>query len=459
MYFRNFLSSALGGRIKKTIYPCQIKGLNRELIVTYENLAEVCMIQPTSKNIQPHGEQGTFQAQTAKPWLLSALAFAVCGLCAPGAFAQFVTTPAQKATAQQVAQAGVPISELAPNAPDNYTVKSGDTLWAISGLFLKSPWRWPELWGMNLQDIRNPHRIFPGQQLFLDKRDGRATLRTTANTGIPGDTIKVSPRTRYSSLSDGIIPTLQTNLIEPFLTEPLIVDEATFAQAPRIVATQENRVVLSRSDRAYARSQIPGDLSTAKDAPEFYRVFRNAIPLKDPVTKQILAYEAQYVGTAELIKAESVRDTVGNDGKTTREIVPATIDIVGSKEEMRIGDRLLPEPKREFASYTPRAPEKQIEGGRIISVYGSAIVNAAQNQVVAINRGKSDGLESGHVLAIQKDGESVVDRTDPAKPLLKLPEERNGLLMVFRTFDKVSYALILQITDGVKIGDRVANPR
>ena len=394
-------------------------------------------------------------------WAISAALAVTLGCVAPLAQAQFVTTPAQKATAQQVAQTGVPLSELAPNAPDSYTVKSGDTLWAISRLFLKSPWRWPELWGMNLREISNPHLIYPGQQLVLDKSNGRATLRVrNAGSGdVPTETIRVSPRTRITNLGDGSIPTLAPNLIEPFLAEPIIIDEATLLRAPRIVATQENRVLLSRGDRAYVRAQVPGDLSTAKDANDKFRVFRNATPLKDPVTGVVLGYEAQYVGQADLIRGESLRDAVGKDGKPTQEIVPGTIDIVSSKEEMRIGDRLLPEPKREFSSYTPRAPQVKIEGGRIVSVYGSAVVNAAQSQVVSINRGKADGMEVGHVLAIQKDGESLQDRTDPAKPLIKLPEERNGLLMVFRTFDKLSYALILQISDGVKIGDRLVNPR
>ncbi len=400
-------------------------------------------------------------ARTAQAWAAGAVMAAALGGTASLAQAQFVTTPGQKATAEKVAQSGIALSELSPNAPDNYTVKSGDTLWAISRIFLKSPWRWPELWGMNLSEIRNPHRIYPSQQLYLDKSNGRATLRVrTAGSGqVPTDTVRVSPRTRISNLGDGAIPTLAPNLIEPFLAEPIIIDEATLLRAPRIVATQEHRVLLSRGDRAYARSQVQGDLSTANDASDKYRVFRNAKPLKDPVTGVILGYEAQYVGNADLIRGESVRDTVGKDGKAVQEIVPATIDIVNSKEEMRVGDRLLPEPKREFATYTPRAPEVKIEGGRIVSVYGSAVVNAAQNQVVAINRGKADGMEIGHVLAIEKDGETLQDRTDPAKPQIKLPEERNGLVMVFRTFDKLSYALILQITDGVKIGDRLVNPR
>lgn len=382
---------------------------------------------------------------------------------APGLQAQnFPITPGQKATATQVAEAGVPLSELAPNAPDEYTVKRGDTLWAISGMFLKSPWRWPELWGMNLQDIRNPHRIYPGQQLYLDKSGGRATLRTRqAADGPPTDTIRVSPRTRSQALADAAIPTLPANVIEPFLAEPLIVDAATFATAPRIVAAQEGRVLLSRGDRAYARGAysdgVTGKtLSDAKGEPLDYRVFRNATPLKDPTTKEILGYEAQFVGKAELVRGESSH-SASSDGKTPAEIVPATIDIVVAKEEMRVGDRLIAEPPRELLSYVPHAPVLPMEG-QIVSVYGSAVQYAAENQVVVINRGIQDGLERGNVMAILKNGERLTDRTDQAKPQIKLPNERNGLLMVFKTFDKLSYALVLQIVDGVKVGDRFVNP-
>ena len=137
---------------------------------------------------------------------------------------------------------------------------------------------------------------------------------------------------------------------------------------------------------------------------------------------------------------------------------PATIDIVSAKEEMRVGDRLLPEPPRELLSYSPRAPAADV-AGRIVSVYGSAVVNAAQNQVVAINLGSRDGIASGHVMAILKDGARMVDKTDTARPMMKLPDERNGLLMVFRTFDRVSYALVLDITSGVRVGDRLVSPR
>lgn len=399
--------------------------------------------------------------------LAVALATVGAGLTGGAAVAQnFPITPGQKAVASQVAQAGVPLSDLAPNAPDAYTVKSGDTLWAISRLFLKAPWRWPELWGMNLQEIQNPHRIYPGQQLVLDKANGRATLRagrSGAGGGPPTDTIKVSPRTRYSALGDGTIPTLAAGAIEPFLAEPLIVDAAEFAAAPRIVATQEGRVLLSRGDRAYAKGdyaagQTGKPLSDAKGQPLDYRVFRNATPLKDPTTGEILGYEAQFVGKAELIRGESVQDVAGADGKMTRDSIPATIDIVSAKEEMRIGDRLIAEPELSSQNYMPRAPGTPITG-QIVSVYGSAVRFAAENQIVVVNRGSKDGLERGHVMAILKDGERLIDRTDPARPQIKLPNERNGLLMVFRTFDRLSYALVLQISDGVKVGDRIINPK
>ncbi|MBL8338501.1 MAG: LysM peptidoglycan-binding domain-containing protein [Rhodoferax sp.] len=379
----------------------------------------------------------------------------------PAALGQsFPVTAGQKATAEQVAQAGVPLTELAPDAPDNYTVKSGDTLWAISGLFLKSAWRWPELWGMNLTDIKNPHRIYPGQKLVLERKDGRATLRTAATPADapPTETIRVSPRTRYEPMDSGALPAIKAHLIEPFLAEPVIVDAAGLDNAPRIVAALDGRVLLTRGDRAYARGQTGTPLLDAPGRQQEFRIFRTAVPLRDPSSGEVLGYEAQYVGKAVLARSESTLSTRNKDGTEATEVVPATIDIVAAKEEMRVGDRLLPEPPRELLSYAPRAPSSPVDA-RIVSVYGSAVVNAAQNQVVTINKGSKDGIERGHVLAIQKFGERLVDKTDPNRAQMKLPDERNGLLMVFRTFDRLSYALVLDIVDGVQVGDRLINPR
>ncbi|NPC55027.1 LysM peptidoglycan-binding domain-containing protein [Caenimonas sp. S4] len=391
---------------------------------------------------------------------LAALAV-LAGLIATPALAQnFPITPGQRSTAEQVAQAGVPLSELAPNAPEEYTVKRGDTLWGISGLFLTRPWRWPELWGMNMEEVSNPHRIYPGQQLVLEKSDGRARLRMRqlADGEQPSETIRVSPRARVELLADTALPTLKTHLIEPFLSEPVIVDEQALLKAPRIVAAGDSRVLITRGDRAYARGAAATPLKQqVAGRSDEYRVFREAKPLKDPQTRAILGYEAQYLGKASLVRDETIEATA-TDGKKGA-VVPATIDILSAKEEMRVGDRLLPVPPREFQSYVPHAPAGPMTG-TIVSVYGDAVSVAGQNQVVVINKGTADGVQNGHVLAILKDGERRIDKSQAGeRTAMKLPDERNGLLMVFRPFEKLSYALILEINDTVKVGDRVENPR
>ncbi len=388
-------------------------------------------------------------------------AMLVASLLAEPALAQnYPVTPTQRGTAEQVSQSGVPTAELAPSAPDSYTVKGGDTLWGISALYLARPWRWPELWGMNLQEIRNPHLIYPGQQLFLLKQNGRATL-STRGAGMDGQTVRVSPRTRYEPLSASALPTLSPSVIEPFLAEPVVVDEAALQRAPRIVATREDRVMLSKGDRAYGRGSPEAPLADAPGQPPTnFRVVRNAVPLKDPVSGEVLGYEAYYLGKAALLQGESTRETTDKDGKTTVDVVPASLDILSTREEIRVGDRLLPEPPRELLSYVPRAPSLPIDG-RVVSIYGSGVANsnAAQSQVVSINKGTRDGLERGHVLTVLSTGGRLRDRTDPDKPMMRLPDENNGMLMVFRTFERVSYGLILDIQNGVKVGDRLVSPR
>lgn len=406
------------------------------------------------------------QALSRAPTLLASIIMAALPMMAAQAATvkPLTVSPSQQKTANQVANDGIPLSELAPNAPDSHTVKRGDTLWAISKIFLKSPWRWPELWGMNMADIKNPHLIYPGQTLYLDKSNGRARLSSQrGGAGAGGlETIKLSPRSRSSNLPDPSIPTLQNSLIEPFLTEPIIVEESTLQAAPRFVAAQEGRVFISEGDRAYARSADGSGLSIAAGKPRDFRVFRNATALKDPGTGEILGYEAQFVGRAKLVRGESVnviRGEVAKAGEVAKtEIVPATLDIVRSKEEMRTGDRLLPEPPMELLTYTPRAPTSPVEA-RIVSVYGSAVANVAQNQVVVINRGTKDGMERGHVLAIQTNGERVVDKTGASFQDIRLPDERNGLLMIFRPFERVSYALVLSAEQAVRVGDWLVNPR
>ena len=371
------------------------------------------------------------------------LAFGLAVCAGPLSAADYPITAQQRGTAQKVAQEGVALSELAPNAPDSYTVKTHDTLWGISKLFLKSPWRWPELWGMNLDQIRNPHLIYPGQLLVLDKSGGRARLRMGQAVG--GDnSARLSPRVRSSALGDDALASIPFNLIEPFLNEAVIFQGNELAQAPRIVATQEGRVLLGRGDTAYVR----GELANSSD----YRIFREPKPLKDPATGEVLGYEARYVGAAEYTRQGETR--IDAAGKA--EIVPATFKVVSVREEASVGDRLAVVPSREFTNYAPHAPQGPVEG-QIVSIYGDGL-NAGQNQIVSLNRGAVNGIERGHVLALLHAGERTVDKTDPQRPTLKLPDERQGLLFVFRVFDRMSYALILSVQDPVKGGDRFTQP-
>ena len=388
--------------------------------------------------------QPTLRPVFKKHPVLKPVLAAVLSLASAAALAvNFPVTPEQRSTAQQVAQAGVPLAELAPNAPDSHTVKRGDTLWDISKLFLKSPWRWPELWGMNLEQIRNPHLIFPGQILVLEKVNGRARLRLAQSVG-PSGTVKLSPRVRSEPSDSNPLSSVPMHLITPFLNEAVVFNNDALALAPRIVAAQEGRVMLSRGDTAYVR----GDLAGLRD----WRVFREARPLLDPTTREVLGYEARHLGSAEYTREGEVRQRP--DGKG--EIVPATFVLTSIQQEVGVGDRLAPQQSRDSASFAPHPPSKAIDG-QIVSMYGDA-VTAGQNQIVAINRGANDGLERGHVLALWRAGERVPDRTDPARPLMKLPDERHGLLFVFSVFDRVSYALILQVQDPVKPGDRFTQP-
>ncbi|MFY9513071.1 MAG: LysM domain-containing protein [Rubrivivax sp.] len=362
------------------------------------------------------------------------------GSAALAAEPNFPISAQQRGTAQQVAQAGVPLSELAPNAPESHTVQRGDTLWDISKLFLTSPWRWPELWGMNLDQIRNPHLIFPGQVLVLVKVDGRATLRLAqSGSGDPSNTVKLSPRVRAGVLDNGAIASIPLRLIGPFLNEAVVFESNELDTAPRIVATQEGRVLVSRGETAYVR----GDLRGARD----FRLFREPTPLRDPVTREVLGFEARYVGTAEAVRP-------GDEAASP--VVPATFTVNSTRMEANIGDRLSPVPQQDLMAYVPHAPNAPMEG-HVVSLYGDAM-SAGQNQIVALNRGLRDGVERGHVLALWRTGRPAVDRTGGERTAMRLPDERHGLLFVFRVFERVSYALILNVKDPVKPGDRFTQP-
>jgi hypothetical protein len=327
-------------------------------------------------------------------------------------------------TSAALAQESKPL-ELADNAPESHVVTPGDTLWGISGKFLKSPWRWPELWRMNQEQVKNPHRIYPGQVLVLDRSGATPRLRLARP-------VKLEPKV-YVEKDHTVIPSIPQNVIEPFLSRPLVVDEPGMKDAPRIVATQEDRVVLGPGNVAYVVN-----LDGKRD---LWQIYRPAKPLVDPETKETLGYEAYYLGTARKVR----------DGE------PATVEIVSAKEEIAQGDRLAPAARAEIVSYVPHAPNARVDG-RIVAVYGG-VMEAGRNAIVTLNRGTRDGLEVGHVLALYRRGAETTYRDDgDGKKTVKLPDERYGLVFVFRTFERVSYALVMDVTRPVAVADIVRAP-
>lgn len=390
--------------------------------------------------------------------LATALALTLAG--AAGAADKLVVTPEQRAAADKVAANGVALSDLSPTAPSSYTIKRGDTLWSISTLFLKSPWRWPELWGMNHAQIRNPHLIYPGQTLLLVKTaDGRAQLvlagaNTTATTtpaatpAVPAvappapeiPTEKRSPQARDLGAGErAAIASVPNNQIEPFLSRPSVITPEDLAAFPRIVATQEDRVYVGNGDTAYAR----GIDAAAQTGVASFHILRPASPLYDPDDfdrKHPIAYEASYLGTARLEKGGDV----------------GTLRIIESKQEIGVGDSLVPITHQELINYVPHRPEQNV-AARIVAVYGG-VKSVGAGNIVALNRGGKDGLEIGSVLTVLHDGQTIVDRTDPARPKVKMPDESIGNLFVFRIFDNISYALLVTASGPIKVGDRAVHP-
>jgi LysM repeat protein len=366
------------------------------------------------------------------------VAVATVALCSSAVAADYPITTEQRTTAEKVAQAGVPLEELASDAPDMYTVVTGDTLWDISSKYLKRPWRWPELWGMNRDQVSNPHLIYPGQTLKLVKSGGSATLQiaggAASNSGGAGnDTTKLQPRIR-SSETLGAIPSIPSNVIEPFLSRPLIVEEKQLASAPRVVATQEGRLFTGAGDVVYVRG-LP-----AAVAPNGYSVFRPARPLVDPDTQKVVAYEALHLGSME----------------QTRSGDPATFRVITAKEEIGVGDLLVPaEPANAF-NFSPREASKDIDG-RVLSIYGGGVDQAASNMVISLNRGKNQGVERGHVLRLFRYGETFIDKTAAKPEKVRLPDEAYGYVFVFRVFDNVSYGLIVNSRNTARIGDRFSS--
>lgn len=321
------------------------------------------------------------------------------------------------------------------NAPDQHVVVKGDTLWDISGRFLQNPWCWPQVWGMNRDQIRDPHWIYPGQIVYFDRAAGRLRLGKPTGSGGELPTVRLYPQMRNEALGLDAIPAIPAGAIEPFLTQPSVVGENDFATAPRIVATQEGRVFLGRGDKAYAVGDLQGH--------QLFQAFRPGRPLLDPVTKEVLGHEAAYLGTLKL-------ERTGKDAGEAH-----TMTVMSPKQEIGAGDRLLPQPAAPVLNYVPHAPEKPVDA-RVVSIYGG-VTYAGQNQIVVINRGKQDGIDLGTVLQLSRFGQVVPDPAN-RKTAIKLPDEQYGTLFMFRVFDRLSYGLVMQVTDAVQVGDVAKSP-
>lgn len=330
-------------------------------------------------------------------------------------------------------------SVLKTGHPDEYTVKKGDTLWDISSTFLKSPWKWPEIWHAN-PHIENPHLIYPGDLIRLVYIDGQPrltserTLKLLPGGGDSGVNAneKLRPQVRVIQ-QEMAISAIPLDRIDSFLSRSRVVDdEKTLSSAPYILAGPQKRIVAGAGDEAYARGQF-NELTN-------FGVYRKGQAYFDPKTKEFLGLHALGIGSVSI---KSVKGDI------------ATVNVTRANEEVRIGDSLLPSEDRSTSSmFYPSGPENDITGN-IIGVEGG-VQQVGKYNVVMISRGERDGLVAGNVLAIYKKGETVVDRVTGGK--VALPDERAGLLMVFRTFHKMSFALVLEADRPLAVGDSLQNP-
>jgi len=324
--------------------------------------------------------------------------------------------------------------KLQDNAPDRYVVVPGDTLWSIAAKFLKDPWRWPEMWKLNRDQVKNPHWIYPGDVIVLDRSKPEPELNI-------GNTVMLSPRVRIEDSDRQAIPGIPPRVIEPFLTRPLVIEPDGLDQAPRIIAAQGDRVYLGSGDVAYVSGIGQAKIDSS------WQIYRPGKPLVDPENQKTLGYEAIFLGDSKVIKTGD----------------PATIRIFGAQREIGKGDRLVAVGPLALANYAPHAPAAAIHG-RIIAT-GEGLRETGPQYVITLNLGKNNGIEPGHVLALLRLGRTNVETT-PGRSWFsggkveatRLPDERYGLVFVFRVFDQVSYALVMSASIPVQIGDVAATP-
>lgn len=345
------------------------------------------------------------------------------------------------------------------NAPDSYVVVKGDTLWDISVKFFNDPWKWPQIWGLNKEAIKNPHWIYPGDVVVLDRAS--ATLKVIGETAPPlnaesgvvvtpppslvestptpqKDTtehvyngVRVYPHARVGEGEHDAIPSIPLNDIKPFLDQTLVIEKDELNNAPVIVSGFE-RTLLSNTDIAYVKG-LPTDKGLV------WQIYRPGNALTDPISKKLLGYEAIYLGNARVEKFDNI----------------STLRIYGATAEIYPGDRLVQTGNGLPENFIPRAPDSELSA-RVMKIV-NGITMAGKNAVVIINQGRHDGIQNGHVLALYRKGEKVKGAPFGSDDI-QLPNVRYGLIFVFRTFENVSYALVLQAKLPVELLDVAQTP-
>ena len=343
------------------------------------------------------------------------------------------TAPTQSRfeVSEQAVTEAAPKIRMKQNHPKKYIVKKGDTLWDISSIFLKDAWYWPEIWQKNPQ-LQNPHLIFPGDVLTLIMVNGQPKILINES---PVRQRKASPQIRRSAL-EANIPVIPGDAIRQFVIRPRVITKKELDASPYIVGSTDEHMILATGNRIYIRGEL--DKERVR-----YTVFRPNEELRDPDTDELLGYEAIYAGEAHI-------DKYGD---------PATGTLTSTEREVLVGDRLLPIDKSSVLNlYQPHIPEDKVNA-RIVSLF-NALFGAAKYQVVILNKGARDGIEVGHILASYTKGLNIRDRYNETGKTTKvvLPDEKSGLMMVFRTFDQVSYALIVESTNVIRSGDTVRSP-
>lgn len=337
--------------------------------------------------------------------------------------------------------------DIRNDAPDQHIVVKGDTLWDISGKFFNDPWKWPHIWGLNKATINNPHWIYPGDIIFLDHESGTLRIAQAESVTIPDpnqseavvtpsadkDVVILSPRIRVNQSDRNAIPSIPVKAIKPFLSKPLVVGEEALKGSPTVLGAREGRAFLSSGDTGFVKL-MPDDQGTK------WLLYRSGKTFVDPDTDEELGIEAIYLGKAEVREFGDV----------------STIEVTKAKREIYQGDRLVVPAPEDFNTYLPRAPENDISA-QIISISGG-VLQGGQNSVITLNKGAREGVENGHVLALYRKGETVKESSVLWNNEYKLPDERYGLAFVFRVFDKVSYALVMQTRLPVHVLDRANTP-